>query len=298
MRQREVILCIGIPASGKSTWSRQFVQKNPNWVRVNRDDYRLMLKEAQILDNKGEQLVTKLVNDAILAALFAGYSVIVDQTNCREKYLNQLVDLVVKYANVSFRVFETSLEKAIERDNNRVGKVGENVIKKMYKNYQILVSNFDFRVREQQEHIYIENVNENDLDEAVIVDLDGTLAFANGKRDWYDSDVSTDDISEIVKEHVQYQYEKGKTIIIVTGRDNKAELSTREWLAKHDIPYHKLYMREFGDYRKDTIVKKEIYENYIKDNYFISVVYDDRKKVVNMWRSLGIKCFQVEWGEY
>ena len=37
----KVTLCLGIPASGKSTWAKEEVRKNPEKVtRVNRDDLR------------------------------------------------------------------------------------------------------------------------------------------------------------------------------------------------------------------------------------------------------------------
>jgi len=36
----KLIATRGIPASGKTTWAREYCLKNPNTVRVNRDDIR------------------------------------------------------------------------------------------------------------------------------------------------------------------------------------------------------------------------------------------------------------------
>ena len=43
MIKPQAILCIGISASGKSTWSEQLVIDNPDWVNINRDDVRFEL---------------------------------------------------------------------------------------------------------------------------------------------------------------------------------------------------------------------------------------------------------------
>jgi hypothetical protein len=57
-------------------------------------------------------------------------------------------------------------------------------------------------------------------------------------------------------------------------------------------------MRPANDFRKDSLIKKEIYENDIKGKYNVIMVYDDRNQVVDVWRGLGLKCAQVEPGEF
>jgi len=57
-------------------------------------------------------------------------------------------------------------------------------------------------------------------------------------------------------------------------------------------------MRKDNDFRPDEEIKKEIYNNFIKDDYNIFFVLDDRTKVVNMWRSLGLTCLQVADGNF
>jgi hypothetical protein len=90
----------------------------------------------------------------------------------------------------------------------------------------------------------------------------------------------------------------GHRIFVVSGRDEAARQKTEEWLEFYGLKYEKLLMRKAGDFRKDNIVKEEIYNHYIKGKYNVTVIYDDRQQVVDMWRSLGMKVFQVEKADF
>jgi hypothetical protein len=57
-------------------------------------------------------------------------------------------------------------------------------------------------------------------------------------------------------------------------------------------------MRKYGDYRKDYVVKREIYEQLIAPDYDILCVLDDRNSVVDMWREIGLTCLQVAPGDF
>jgi hypothetical protein len=71
------------------------------------------------------------------------------------------------------------------------------------------------------------------------------------------------------------------------------------WLDKHvGVPHAGLHMRRTGDSRKDSIVKKEIFERELKHAWHIVAVFDDRNQVVKMWRSLGLTVFQVADGDF
>jgi hypothetical protein len=85
----------------------------------------------------------------------------------------------------------------------------------------------------------------------------------------------------------------GLTLIIVSGRDGNYESITRQWLTDNGIQFHKLYMRRAGDYRDDTIVKQEIYDQYIAPQHKVILVIDDRLKVVKMWERNGLKVLNV-----
>ena len=69
----------------------------------------------------------------------------------------------------------------------------------------------------------------------------------------------------------------------------KYRVPTEQWLKeKVQLSYHSLFMRQTGDFRKDAIIKQEIYEREIKDKYNVLFVLDDRLQVCRMWYSLGL----------
>jgi hypothetical protein len=73
---------------------------------------------------------------------------------------------------------------------------------------------------------------------------------------------------------------------------------TEDWLKFYDIDYNQLIMRRTGDTRKDSIIKEEIFWEQIEPHYNVIAVFDDRDQVVKMWRSLGLKCLQVDYGNF
>jgi uncharacterized HAD superfamily protein len=135
-------------------------------------------------------------------------------------------------------------------------------------------------------------------EKAVIVDIDGTVATRTN-RDPYDySKVLDDAVKPDVIEVVASLWRSGHTIIFVSARDDSCYDDTFEWLRLHCPPARKLFMRKTGDIRNDGVVKREIYEELIKPNWDVLCVLDDRQKVVDMWRSIGLTCLQVDYGDF
>jgi hypothetical protein len=75
-------------------------------------------------------------------------------------------------------------------------------------------------------------------------------------------------------------------------------LLTEQWLAKHEVPYAGLFMRPAGDSRKDSIVKRELFDRHVAATWAVRGVIDDRKQVVEMWRAIGLMCAQVAPGDF
>jgi len=84
--------------------------------------------------------------------------------------------------------------------------------------------------------------------------------------------------------------------IIVSGRTKSCMEKTKDWLEVYtDVPRDaEVYMREEGDNRKDIVVKREIYEKYLKDRFNVAYILDDRPVVCRMWRDLGIPVLQLD----
>lgn len=134
------------------------------------------------------------------------------------------------------------------------------------------------------------------LPEAIIVDLDGTLAHMD--REPYDySAVGTDRPDKSVIRVVQILSRELK-IVVLTGRDEVCRQATLQWLEEHHVPCDLLLMRRRGDCRNDGTVKLELFDQNLRKHLNVVAVIDDRNSVVAMWRRLGLKCFQAELGDF
>jgi FMN phosphatase YigB (HAD superfamily) len=136
----------------------------------------------------------------------------------------------------------------------------------------------------------------------VIFDIDGTLAdgshrvhhVRNKPKNWvaYNRGMADDDIHQHVYEVYNSLYQaSGFDIYIVSGREDQFRAVTEEWLRKNGVTgYRDLFMRKTGDYRSDDIVKEEILLTKFDKNDIVCV-FDDRPRVIRMWRKHGIPVF-------
>jgi hypothetical protein len=138
---------------------------------------------------------------------------------------------------------------------------------------------------------------------AWIVDIDGTLAIKGdrGPFDW--NRVGEDAPNTPVVAVVRALLNDGHRVLYVSGRMEQCREATIVWL-QHYVPRlhaglsRELHMRPDDDYRPDEIFKREVYEREIKPRYEIAAVVDDRRKVVAMWRSLGLTVLDVADGNF
>ena len=132
------IICRGLPASGKSTWAKQWVLEDPEHrVRINQDDIRLMLGKYWVPSR--EKLVQEIQFDAIVEALCRKFDVVIDNTNLNKKVLDKFDCLIKTFEDYEIEYkdfFDTPLSVCIERDKNRELQVTEKVIRGFYNNYK------------------------------------------------------------------------------------------------------------------------------------------------------------------
>lgn len=133
---------------------------------------------------------------------------------------------------------------------------------------------------------------------AYIFDIDGTLALMKNRSPFAWDKVGEDILNINVARVLTILKNSGYEIIIITGRDEVCRKETITWLVNNNINYNLMLMREINDKRPDQVIKNELYENYIKGRFNILGVFDDRDSVVALWRSLGLTCFQVEYGNF
>ena len=134
----KLIICRGLPASGKSTWAKQWVLEDPEHrVRINQDDIRLMLGKYWVPSR--EKLVQEIQFNAIIEALNREFDVVIDNTNLNNKVLDQFNRLIKTFEDYEIEYkdfFDTPLSVCIERDKNRDLQVTKKVIRSFYNNYK------------------------------------------------------------------------------------------------------------------------------------------------------------------
>jgi predicted kinase len=294
----KLILTRGIPASGKTTWAKEWVAFDPEKrARVNRDDLRAQLFG---LDGKltpaQEQAVTVAQKAAVSSLLAGGYDVVVDDTNLVNRFVKDWFKVTT---NIEFEDFEVPRAMAIVRDRDRARTVGETVIDDFFKrrtnNGKLnpppeVPEPLTFKVYDRTAAI--------GKPHAIIVDVDGTLAHMTNRGPYDTSKYMDDAVDPDVASLVRALHFLGTKVLITSGRDAEFFFVLMGWLAKHDIPYDSIFMRPEGDTRNDAIVKDELFETYIAPNYYVDFALDDRNRVVDMWRAKGIKCLQVAPGDF
>lgn len=295
-KNKNIIITIGLPGSGKTTWAKDFVKENPNYVRVERDELRFSLKNIPIGDSKFEKLVTQLQYQMVHTSLNNKYNVILSDTNCNKKYLLQFIDEFKTKADITFKVFDTPIEECIKRDSLREKKVGEDIIKRMNNGFVEIKNTMVLdEITKLPEIVYPHHYDDTLLD-CVIVDLDGTIAHANGKRHIYNfKDVGVDDLDFNMFKIIDALSNNDIALIFLTARDEECFDETLDWLRKHNFPLmnYMLLMRKHNDFRPSTVVKKELYETYIKGKLNVLCAFDDNSDVIQMWRDNDIKALQV-----
>ncbi len=303
---RKVILTKGLPSSGKTTWAKEQLNKYPGrYKNISKDDLRLMLDNSR-WSKANEKYILQLRDHLLLTSLDLGYSVIISDTNFHPSHEERIRELVSGYnegmygneplinnkVQVEVKFFDVSPEECIERDLKRSNSVGTKVIWDMWNKY----------LKPESEKIISLEQNKK-LPRAIIIDLDGTVAL-KGDRDIFDytkvdKDIPNKPIIKIVENYLSYG--QGNKVIFLSGREDSCFEKTKTWIKNNvclmDIE-SLLLMRKTGDNRKDCIIKKELFDEHIKDKYYIDYVLEDRDQIVKLWRSMGLTCLQVAEGNF
>lgn len=301
----KLLILVGAPGSGKSTFARYFLRTEDNWVRVNRDDFRLMQFGDSLMIPFYEERISKMVDASVLALLKSDTNVLIDATNTSLRTIQDMVNAYTEYADISFKVFDVPVEELVKRCDKRFAETGKfiskGVIEKNVSNLHHTLEKFNFEPIPQKvkapEAVY--TAQDESLPKAVICDLDGTLSLLNGRDPYNAATCDNDLLNAPVASVLQMAKAQGYKVILLSGREDKYREPTLRFLAKHQIDYDLLLMRTTNDFRKDNIIKRELFEQEIQGKYFINFLLDDRNQVVDMWRKdLHLPCFQVNYGDF
>jgi predicted kinase len=285
---KKLIAMRGLPGSGKSTLVRVFALAFGGVAVVCKDTLRAEnpgATEKQIHRLQTDELYRLAATDTPL--------IVVDNTHLDPRSTQQLAGFA-RFHGYDFGICEvpTPWLECIMRDAARKERgeryVGRSVIIQMAIRYGLF-------------HMPVKPT--------IVVDLDGSLCDIThrrhfvagpGKKDWvgFGAAIPDDTPSPMVAEVVKLLKEK-YTILYVSGRNAQYRRATEEWLEKQGLDFHfALFMRGVTDFRDDEIIKEEIYNRYIKDHFDVKLVLDDRARVTNMWRRIGLECWQLAEGNF
>ena len=231
----------------------------------------------------------------------AGADVVIDNTHLNPKTMTETISFcegigyVVEL--VDFR--HVSLEECLRRDALREGhtQVGEKVILDMFNKFLKTPADRDLPAWVP-----------SNLPDCIIVDIDGTLAKMKDRGPYEETKVYQDDVRKHVLFTILCMMNSNPElkVFVFSGRSEKALNPTVKWLNDKcglGVVNHKnsdlifdneieLYMRKEGDRRRDSIIKKELFDLYVKERYNVIVVFDDRPQVIReCWTALNLPIF-------
>jgi predicted kinase len=314
-------ITVGLPASGKTTWAKEFVEnQNQNksdndptrMDRINNDDIRKAIYEFEMQGNqtwtpKIESRVREIREALISAHADLRSDVVLDNTHLNPKTLKQITDFCESkgYEIKIVDFCHVPLEECIRRDSlrNTNQKVGEKVIMNMYNAFLKKTPAHDQNLPE-----WIPN----NLPDCIIVDIDGTLAKMKDRGPYDEHKVYQDDIRKHVLLTIAsiMQANPELKVFIFSGRSDACLSETVRWLndkccffvenhnKDKDSEFFlvdnsvELHMRKTGDRRRDSFVKTDMYNEFVKDKYNVIVVFDDRPQVIReCWKVLNLPVF-------
>jgi len=296
---KNFIICRGIPASGKSTWAKEYVLQNKDAVRINNDDMQMSLWNVQFRDSSKASRQLKDIRELLINYhMKEGVDIVLDNTNLPEAQVDAYKEMVTNhnlctpkhmYKVVVKDFRDVPLSVCLKRNRMRDNPVPEEVIFRMYYGHV--------------KGVISKPEQDKTLPKGIIIDIDGTIAEM-GKRSPYDhTKYFEDTVIEDVLATVKASVAAGAYPIFLTGRDEAGRDITVKWLeekAGFKKGTYTLLMRKVGDKRKAQVFKEESFIENVLGKYYIQAWYEDHVGNVEMARSkLGLTAvFQVGDGEY
>lgn len=281
-----------IPACGKTTYALN----NLKWyLHINKDCLRTDHPDLS------EKEISLLQNERILLAAKDAHSIVIDNTHCNPKSLKKTIDILrkagyedIEVIDVFQRLIESrgSLKEAfldcLERNYSREKRVPISVLYSMayqswydvaeLKNHSVMIVDLDWTLFNSDER------------HEVCRKEDGRLDYSKYFSDeMLDLDKPVSALVNLITNTTTYTNPTPYKVVIVSGRNNICEDKTLDMLP---IGYDAVFMRNHFDYRDDSIVKQDIL-NLIKPFIDINntIVFDDRKRVIDMWRENWLYVF-------
>lgn len=296
---KQIILMVGPPGAGKTTFAKKYVLEG--FTYVNQDsqskDHLRIFNEAL---NKGDNIITDRM----------GFS-----KAQRNRYLDPAKEKGYEtHIIVLHQPYKVCLERCRARKDHETIKdevSARSALNTFFTKYE--------RPLEGEADTIKFVYPEGDKPLAIVVDLDGTLCNVEHRRhfvrrepgvkkDWQGFFKGmVDDVPNKWCEDILRAMSHKHMIVYCSGRPDNWRKETVEWLKKHNLfsfenggpnyDFH-LYMRPRGDSRDDTIAKEIILDFELLTRFTPYFMIDDRKRVVDMWRSRGYTVLHCDEGEF
>lgn len=299
--EQEFILTRGVPASGKSTWAKQWVVAAPNRVRINRDDIREELFGKEYHGNqtgKAEIRVTEHEYERIQRALRENKSVVSDNMHMNPRFLKAYHNMAKEAGlKLQHRDFPISKEEAFRRNAARERVVPEHVIEKIYEEHVGPNGEFHYFDGDYTPREFVAPEKPGQM--AYGFDLDGTLSDTRRithyvkrpkHRDFdmfHRASFFTPPNPEVLQ-ILRDAKAAGFAVLGTTARGEAYRAVTELWMHNNGFEVDNLFMREHGDSRSDYEVKTEMLETKIKPYYDLVHQVDDNVAAVKAFREGGI----------
>lgn len=135
MHRPTLILLVGIPGSGKTTYANKYVEEHFNTIHLSSDKIREELWGNEAVQGDNNE-VSSLIQKRAISALHNGQDVVYDATNITRKDRACIIAPCPKFARIEAHIIWAPIETCIERDTARERTVGKTVIDKMLKKFQ------------------------------------------------------------------------------------------------------------------------------------------------------------------
>lgn len=292
----KLVLLVGPPGSGKSTLAQEYIQQG--YIRISQDDQG---KEGHL--------------NAFYTAIKHCDNIIIDRMNFdkkqRERYI-QNEALKGHLYKTKIVVLHENKDTCIKRGLKRLDSGDHPTIlneQDLRRAIGFFFSHYERPTLDEADEVEYRYPQLTLQSKAIICDIDGTAAnidhrlhfVREGKKDWKNfmlpQNVEQDKPNEWCRQLVNNMRQRN-LIIMCSGRPDTLRDTTKVWLHQNLVWFDELFMRPRDDHRQDAIVKEIILDFEILTRYHVFFAIDDRKQVVDMWRSRGITTLACAEGDF
>ena len=144
-----------------------------------------------------------------------------------------------------------------------------------------------------------------DPGETVVFDLDGVLSDATRRqhylewprRDWetFFEECGEDEVIAEVARLLEC-LDAGLRIVLLTARPIRVQPQTLGWLARYDLRWDLLVMRDWGDYMAAPSFKRLTVHELRDYGFDLRLAFEDDQRNVDMFHDDGVPCVYIHSG--